>query len=124
VPGRRLVVPFRAHYLARAPAEGRHPGPHLCRRMITPTTPVARDPELISASLGEELAMLHIDSGRYYFLNDIAAAIWELLETPTTPTALCGALVRRYDVSPEQCETEVLSLLDTLLQKEMIRVVQ
>ena len=92
--------------------------------MITPTTPVERDPELISASLGEELAMLHIDSGRYYFLNDIAAAIWELLETPTTPAALCGTLVGRYDVSPEQCESEVLSLLDRLLEKEMIRIAQ
>src|SRR4051812_5339960 len=37
-----------------------------CTPMITPATRVVRDPTLISASLGEEIAMLHIDSGRYF----------------------------------------------------------
>ncbi|HEX8453197.1 MAG TPA: PqqD family protein [Longimicrobium sp.] len=89
---------------------------------ITPNTPLVRDPALISASLGEEIAMLHVESGRYFFLNGVAAAIWERLEEATTPADLCAALVERYDVSPAQCETEVLSLLGTLLDKEMIHV--
>ena len=91
---------------------------------ITPTTRLVRDPALISAAVGKEIAMLHVDSGRYYFLNDIAAVVWEHLEAPTTPAALCATLTARYDVSPAQCEAEVLSLLGTLLEKEMIRLVQ
>ncbi len=90
--------------------------------MITPTTPLVRDPSLISASLGEEIAMLHVQSGRYFFLNGVAAAVWERLEAETTPADLCAALVERYDVSPTQCESEVLSLLGDLLDREMIRV--
>ncbi|MBD0318780.1 MAG: PqqD family protein [Gemmatimonadetes bacterium] len=92
--------------------------------MITPTTSLVRDPALISASLGEEIAMLHVESGRYYFLNGVAAAVWEHLEAPTTPAAVCANLVARYEVSPAQCEAEVLSLLDTLLAREMIRLAQ
>jgi hypothetical protein len=93
-------------------------------QMITPTTRLVRDPALISAPFGKEIAMLHVDSGRYYFLNDVAAAVWEHLEAPTTPAALCATLTARYEVSPAQCEAEVLSLLDALLEKEMIRLVQ
>ncbi len=92
--------------------------------MITPATRVVRDPTLISASLGEEIAMLHIDSGRYFFLNDIGAAVWEQLDAPTTAAALCAELTTRYDVLPAQCEAEVLSLLDTLLEKQLIRLAE
>ena len=91
---------------------------------ITTTTHVVRDPALISAPLGEEIAMLHPDSGRYFVLNGVAAAVWEQLEEATTPAALCASLVAQYDVSPAQCESEVLSLLDTLLEKEMIHIAQ
>jgi hypothetical protein len=90
--------------------------------MITPSTLIVRDPELISASLGDEIAMLHVTSGRYYVLNDVAAAVWEHLDTPVTPAAVCATLTARYDVSPAQCESEVLSLLDTLLDRQMIRL--
>ena len=89
--------------------------------MITPATRVVRDPTLISASLGEEIAMLHIDSGRYYFLNEVGAAIWEHLVSPSTAADLCEALTSRYDVPRAQCEAEVLALLGTLLERQLIR---
>jgi len=90
--------------------------------MITPTTRLVRDPDLISASLGDEVAMLHVDSGRYFFLNDVAAAVWEHLEQPATPAVVCATLTARYDVSPSQCESEVITLLGTLLDRGMIRL--
>jgi coenzyme PQQ synthesis protein D (PqqD) len=92
--------------------------------MITPATRVVRDPSLISASLGEEIAMLHIDSGRYFFLNDVGAAVWEHLDSPTTAADLCAALTSRYEVPADRCESEVLSLLGNLLEKQLIRVAE
>jgi hypothetical protein len=118
----RLVVPRGPHYIAGSAAKRRGPRSTQPTPMITPTTRLVRDPALISASLGEEIAMLHVESGRYYFLNGVAAAVWEHLEAATTPAAICASLVAQYEVSPGQCESEVLSLLDTLLEKEMIRI--
>lgn len=92
--------------------------------MITPATRVVRDSSLISASLGQEIAMLHVDSGRYFFLNDVGAAVWEHLESPTTAAALCSTLIAQYEVPPSQCEADVLSLLNTLLEKQLIRVAE
>jgi hypothetical protein len=82
-----------------------------------------RSEELVSAPLGRELAMLNIDSGKYYVLDDVAAFVWERLAAPSTAAQLCAALQSRFEVTPAQCEADLLPFLQALHDKGLVRIV-
>ncbi len=85
---------------------------------------VARNKNLISSCLDEDLVMLSIQTGKYYGVNSVGRRIWELLEQPTEITQLCDKLGREFEVSKKQCEQEVLEFLNQLLTQNLLQVVQ
>ena len=89
---------------------------------MTPSTVVARSDDAIAAPLGEELAMMDIDAGTYYMLDAIASDIWAHLDRPTPIAELLARLQERYEVSPEQCQADVLALLERMHEKGLVRV--
>lgn len=90
--------------------------------MITASAVVHRNADAITAPIGEELAMMDVDAGSYYLLDEVAAAIWSRLDRPTCVADLVADLESRYDVTREQCETDVLSLLHRLHDKGLLHV--
>jgi hypothetical protein len=91
--------------------------------MLTADSTVVRTGDLVTAPVGDAIAMLNIDAGSYYVLDEIAAAIWDQLQAPITPGAICERLRQRYDVAPAQCETDVLTFLRALQGKGLLRIV-
>ena len=73
--------------------------------------------------MGGEIAMLNIETGNYYHLNDTGTHIWELLEKPLKGSELCDRLETEFDIDRETCEEQVLSHLHQLLRNEMVEVV-
>jgi hypothetical protein len=73
--------------------------------------------------MGEEVAMLDMESGKYFVLAEVAASIWERLSEPVRPAALCAALTELYEVSLEQCRAEVLAFLENAHAKGLVRIV-
>ncbi|HYU25951.1 MAG TPA: PqqD family protein [Thermoanaerobaculia bacterium] len=90
--------------------------------MITPDTFLERNPDLVTAALGNELAMMDVDTGIYFVLDETAAFIWERLSEKTTLASLLDALQRQYDVSPERCQSDVLPFLLKLHAKQLVRI--
>ena len=82
-----------------------------------------RNPDLVAAPVGDELAMFSAERGRYYALNEGAAAVWQGIEHPVTVEQLCAALQERFDVSPEDCRRDVSGYLEELEAKGLIRIV-
>jgi len=76
----------------------------------------------VSADMGGEVAMLNIETGNYYHLNETGTRVWELLETPQRGVDLCDRLVTEFDIDRETCEEEVLKHLQQLLRNEMVEV--
>ena len=89
--------------------------------MLGPDIRLQRSPELIAAPLGDELAMMDPDNGTYFLLDEVAAVVWEQLSEPTDVRDVCAALQARFDVSPDQCEQDVLPFLQHLLDKGLVR---
>ena len=81
-----------------------------------------RNDEHVSASLGEALAMMDIDAGTYYVLDDVAATVWSRLAEPTTVADLLAALQSSYDVEAERCEADVLPFLSQLRERGLVHV--
>jgi hypothetical protein len=92
--------------------------------MIDKEALLVRVEDLVTAPLGGELAMMDVTTGKYFVLDAVAAAIWERLEAPATPAALCDQLTQAFAVSPAQCEADVLPFLESLRDKGLIRVVE
>jgi hypothetical protein len=58
----------------------------------------------------------------YYSLNPVGTQIWKLIEAPQTVSGVCDALLEEYDVEPECCERDLLTLLQELADKGLIEV--
>ena len=76
----------------------------------------------VSCDLEGEAAILHLDSGVYYGLDPVGARIWQLVQTPTSVSAVRAAILAEYDVDPGRCERDLLSLLRDLLRAGLVDV--
>jgi hypothetical protein len=76
--------------------------------------------EQVSTSLGEETVILGMGDGVYYGLDAVGARVWALLATPRRVSELVLAVAGEFDVSPEQCERDVLALLDDLADRRLV----
>jgi hypothetical protein len=83
---------------------------------------VTASPEQISCPLGDESAILNVRSSVYYGLNPVGARVWNLLQQPKTVRELRDALVDEYDVESENCERDLLGLLEKLRAEGLIQV--
>jgi hypothetical protein len=89
--------------------------------MISPDAVVVRSSDLVSAPIGSDLAMMDLDSGSYFVLDAIGAAIWEQLGEPVRVRDLCERLRAQYDVSEQRCEEDVLQYLEKLDARRLLR---
>jgi hypothetical protein len=90
--------------------------------MIDQDSVVVRTGDLVTAPMGDEVAMMDMVSGTYFVLDHVAAAIWESIEQPVAVRALCDQLRERFDVPEGRCEADVIPFLEKLAQKNLIRV--
>ena len=90
---------------------------------ITLETMVACGGSLVSADVGEELVLLHVEKNAYYDTDAIGADIWHQLEQPVRVRDLCDRLLDKYAVDRETCQRDVLAFLSEALREEVVRVV-
>lgn len=83
---------------------------------------VRRDEDKISTELDGETVILDIPSGMYSSLDPVGTTIWNLLETPVAFRTIVGEILNAYDVSEEQCITDVLDFLHNLSERGLIVV--
>ncbi len=66
------------------------------------------DPEIISSKIDNDIVMMSLELGKYYGLNPVGRRIWELFETPQSITDIMRVLIVEYDVSPDDCQKDVV----------------
>ena len=77
----------------------------------------------VSSELGEEVAILHLQSGVYYGLDPVGARVWNLLqEEPRKVNEIRDTLLEEYDVEPERCTRDLLALLQKMAEEGLIEV--
>lgn len=89
---------------------------------IARTSIVARHEEPVAVEVDGSVVMMSIDQGMYFGLEGTGPRIWSLLEQPRTVGEVCDALVREFDIDPEECEREVIDFLEELRDAQLIRV--
>lgn len=86
-------------------------------------TVVVAAPEQVSCDLDGEVAILDLDKGVYYGLDEVGARIWRELQQPRAVSTLKQALLDEYDVDPDTCERDLCALLDRLIEVGLARVI-
>lgn len=78
--------------------------------------------EVVSCDLVDEAAILNMKDGVYYGLNPVGAKIWNLIQKPIQVSDILEVLIDEYDVEKDVCQTDLMELLEQLLEKELVKV--
>jgi hypothetical protein len=89
---------------------------------IAETTTVVVSRNQLSTIVGEETVILQLDDGKYFGLNQVGSTVWQLLQQPRTVGNIKSELLEQYDVTPEQCERDLLHLLAGLVEAGLIEI--
>jgi len=85
-------------------------------------TIVTRTQEILFDRIGQEVVMINLEAGRYFAMDEIAAEIWERIETPARVANLCAALVDKYDVTQAICQQDAFVFLGRLAEKNLLSI--
>jgi len=78
---------------------------------------LARGDQYIYNEVDGEVVMMNITTGLYISLNETAKQIWNMMEQPQQLSAIIDVLALEYNVTPEQCEKDVLPFIEQLLER-------
>jgi len=76
----------------------------------------------VSCQVGAETVVLHFDKGLYFGLNEVGTLIWNQVQQPRKAQGIRDAILREYEVSNEQCERELLTLLGELSENGLVQI--
>lgn len=88
--------------------------------MINLDSTINKSGELLATDVDGELVMMNIETGKYYGMNTIGAAIWKMIEEPIDVTSICEELEKKFEVDSATCEKEVLNFLHQMESEDMI----
>ncbi|MFB5197800.1 lasso peptide biosynthesis PqqD family chaperone [Neobacillus sp. KR4-4] len=76
----------------------------------------------IVSDMGGEKVMLSVENGKYYNLGEIGGEIWDLIEEKIPVNQLISLLKSKYNVVQTECEEQVISFLDLLVEEGLIEM--
>lgn len=83
---------------------------------------VVANKDLLCCELADDAVMLDFVSGVYYGLDPVATYIWGLIREPKVVSDVRDALLEEYDVEPERCERDLLTLFGEMSARKLIEV--
>ncbi len=76
----------------------------------------------VSCVLDAETVILHFDKGLYFGLNDVGTIVWNQIQSPRTVREIRDAIMSEYEVSTDQCEHDLMQLMQELCKQGLIEV--
>ena len=76
--------------------------------------------QVMSREVGDETVILDLANGTYYGLDPVGARIWQLMAEGQTLTQVCELMLADFEVTREVIEHDVLALVQTLLERQLV----
>lgn len=76
----------------------------------------------VSSNLGDEVAILDLEGGTYYGLDNVGARVWELIQEPRTVGEVHATILNEYDVDPQRCQTDIITLVQSLRGEGLVDI--
>ena len=87
------------------------------------TAVVKRNMEVLASLVAGEVVIYNELKGAYFGLNQMGSKIWALLDSPRTIDSLVSELLSAFEVSPEQCRSDLSTFLEQMISKQLITIV-
>jgi hypothetical protein len=84
---------------------------------------ISKSTGLLEAPMDDSLALMSIESGKYYGLNSIGRAIWENIEEEKSFQDIVTSLINRFEIDEITCEEQCKEFIKELKQRNMIEIV-
>jgi hypothetical protein len=81
---------------------------------------MARD--AVSCELDGEAAILNVQSGEYYGLDEVGASIWRMMSGPIRVAQIIHRITSEYEVDAERCEADLINLITKLAEHELVEI--
>lgn len=92
-----------------------------------PTIPrsarVAATPDVVSARVGDDFALLHLGRSLYHGIQGVGARVWEMVSDEGSRVSdIEATLLREYDVEPDVLGRDLDVLLRALLERGLVEM--
>ena len=81
-----------------------------------------RTADVIEADVGGEVVLLHTQNWQYFEFDKVGAAIWDLLNAPSSLDTLVESLTSQFEVDQNLCREETKSFLDEMIAQGLVAV--
>ena len=81
---------------------------------------VCRNPDIVTNEIDGNIVMMSISEGTFFGLHDVGSAIWYLVENPTTIENIIIHILEKFDVSKEQCQSDILRFIEAMIEKKTL----
>jgi hypothetical protein len=78
--------------------------------------------EVLFQTLEDESVLLNLKSGVYLGLDPVGTRIWQLMDEHDSLAEIAGRIVAEYDVTPERCEADLLTLVADMERHGLVEV--
>lgn len=86
-------------------------------RQLTLNSIVSTSKSQTSSELLGEIAILELESGVYYGLNETGSKIWSLMQHSATVAEIRDALLAEYEIDSQSCTRYIIDLINDLEAK-------
>jgi hypothetical protein len=76
----------------------------------------------LASDVGGETVILGLTAGRYYGVDAVGARVWQLIQEPITVRDVQQTIVSEYEVDRERCESDLLKLLQQMIDAGLVEV--
>lgn len=84
-------------------------------------TVLVRGSEHVETKMVGQTVMMSIARGKYFALDGTGQCIWECLAEPVSIGQIIERLLDQFEVDREQCETEVISFLNEMMENGLTK---
>lgn len=77
---------------------------------------------VMARQVGEDTVILDLLTGHYFGLDPVGARIWTLLAQRLPLDQVCQTLLTEFDVPRETLERDMKDLVQTLLDRQLVRL--
>jgi len=86
------------------------------------STIVKQSKHQVSSCLDDEVAILNLESGMYFGLDEVGAFIWQALNESRAMGEICSMILDKFEVDNVTCQADVFSFLTKLEKAGLVEL--
>lgn len=80
-----------------------------------------RVPDVLFTAIGDDVVALNVERGNCYSMEQVTAALWNLLAEPRDLDDLCAQLEERFEVEHQRCRSDVARVIGEMVREGLLR---